>query len=1288
MKRYIALCSILLVCWLHAEVKISQPNAQQMQVHYTIPSYEIVQQGDYSLIKVSGMEHSTQAGEVDLPRTAIQVAVPANGQVQVSIQSQQTVSKTLSNSLIPVARTVHGKKVNEYLYEPNKQYIQTRPANPIKVNEPQTFRNVRFVTVEIAPFQYNAQTKELLTYTDITLQIDISGKFDPTPKAIDELSSTFLSTMANAPHAGYNFERKETPTNYINFAKAPRWIKLEINKDGIYALTYNQLTNLSLQTVSPQSIRMFSTGSLAMSTFYSNAGNPIEEIPLLIEGGEDGRFDEGDKIIFFAQNRDGVGKNNSIIDQLNYNSYSGTGVYWLAIGGSYPSAPLRINTLSSTVGSVVRTNTPATLRVESEKLKRVQEGVDWYSSLLAGSYTASYHYDATLTNVDAITDTTLKQTFQIGMREEYNKNGSSKTHRYTVDVNSKRIINQLTWYGDAYFTGVKMGNFLVSGTNGIDLTIHRSGNDNIFLDYYQLSYYQKLIKEANTALTIKVRESDNAIPVTYQISNLEGTTKVFKVTTFKTVEQVPLVATSSRDRATYSGSFSATGSSITKYLVVGPSDYLSVSAAQEVSPVDLTKVLTGVEAIIITPTEFASQAETLKQYYQGKLNKVVAVINYNDIFNQFNCGMHDPSAIRNYIRYVWQSDAGRSLATITLLGSGTYDWRNFSGSAQAKNRFPIFQKSYSADSGMVSDDYYVMLSQSSYPELAIGRYPAKTTDQLDFMITRMKQYTESPLTGWWKNTMLMMADDEFNGTTTGEYYHSTELENTSQQVNRSVLVDKIFALEYAYDSFQNKPEARADLINAINEGRLVWYYSGHGSYDQLGSEDYFRGAIDIPLLTNQRALPLFIAASCDVGELDAFSFDCLAEKLVYATNGGAIASFAATRLSNGTSNSQLINYLFEKAINLRLPIGESVQLAKVLSLSNGNDETYILFGDPLLSIVPPERADSIEILPSQTTYQARQTLQFRGTFSQAVNGTADVRVLDSDPIKQMKNGSSYTHDGQSIYRINADVINGAIAGRFIVPDDIVGGTTGRAIALYTDQESGKELTTYIADVQFRGHDYVADNPDAPAIKIWLDEESFQDGSAVSQNPTLYATVADSNGINILGKAGHKIIAVIDNATQTFDLTDAFNYDSGSYTTGKIVKTLDGLTEGSHRLQMLVYDNFNRPSMAEISFVVTKSASVAIKDLLPYPNPMKKDGYITFSLSSASDVTITFYTMTGRKIRTIKQNGLSAGYQQIYWDGKDQDGDRLANNTYFFKVKAKSLKTGKSAEKTERVIIFN
>ena len=70
-----------------------------------------------------------------------------------------------------------------------------------------------------------------------------------------------------------------------------------------------------------------------------------------------------------------------------------------------------------------------------------------------------------------------------------------------------------------------------------------------------------------------------------------------------------------------------------------------------------------------------------------------------------------------------------------------------------------------------------------------------------------------------------------------------------------------------------------------------------------------------------------------------------------------------------------------------------------------------------------------------------------------------------------------------------------------------------------------------------------------------------------------------------------------------------------------------------------------------------------------------------------DEKISIYTIKGKKIKTITVTA-AKGYNQIPWDGKDADGDYLANNTYFIKITAKALSGNGKAEKTEKLVIYH
>ena len=55
-----------------------------------------------------------------------------------------------------------------------------------------------------------------------------------------------------------------------------------------------------------------------------------------------------------------------------------------------------------------------------------------------------------------------------------------------------------------------------------------------------------------------------------------------------------------------------------------------------------------------------------------------------------------------------------------------------------------------------------------------------------------------------------------------------------------------------------------------------------------------------------------------------------------------------------------------------------------------------------------------------------------------------------------------------------------------------------------------------------------------------------------------------------------------------------------------------------------------------------------------------------------DIRIDIYSIDGIKIHTILSNIIDAddsGFIQIFWDGRDKNGYKIANGTYFYHLKA-------------------
>ncbi|HNQ43305.1 MAG TPA: T9SS type A sorting domain-containing protein, partial [Candidatus Cloacimonadota bacterium] len=281
--------------------------------------------------------------------------------------------------------------------------------------------------------------------------------------------------------------------------------------------------------------------------------------------------------------------------------------------------------------------------------------------------------------------------------------------------------------------------------------------------------------------------------------------------------------------------------------------------------------------------------------------------------------------------------------------------------------------------------------------------------------------------------------------------------------------------------------------------------------------------------------------------------------------------------------------------------------------------------------------------------------------------------------------NALSQKGAQLFRGKISIDNSAYSGSFFIPDDIVSGASGTIIAYTWDDATKQDFLSYYYPLNLSDEAVAVTNSKGPDIQIYIGSYDFREGDIVGNSPILYAKISDEHGINVTGSAGHNILLVLDNSLQPIPVTQYFRYDKDSYTSGILEYPLQNLSEGQHTLQIVAFDNFNKPEVANTTFVVRKSGAISLENLLVYPNPLKTNAQITFIISQPADITLDVFTMSGKRIRRIVTPAVQ-GFNQIPFDGKDDFGARLANNTYFIRIKAKTT-DGKSIEKLERLVIY-
>ncbi len=81
----------------------------------------------------------------------------------------------------------------------------------------------------------------------------------------------------------------------------------------------------------------------------------------------------------------------------------------------------------------------------------------------------------------------------------------------------------------------------------------------------------------------------------------------------------------------------------------------------------------------------------------------------------------------------------------------------------------------------------------------------------------------------------------------------------------------------------------------------------------------------------------------------------------------------------------------------------------------------------------------------------------------------------------------------------------------------------------------------------------------------------------------------------------------------------------------------------------------------------------------YPNPFAANDAstaISFQLPAASEVRIAIYSINGQLVRQLANAKFASGTHQVFWDGNDDSGRRVANGNYFYRLTAGALRMTK------------
>jgi hypothetical protein len=661
-------------------------------------------------------------------------------------------------------------------------------------------------------------------------------------------------------------------------------VKIFVNHEGWYRVTQAELLAVGLiPNTDPRNLQLYVDG---------------QPQPISVIGESDGKLDPADAVEFY-----GVGLDSPQTD---------TRVYWLATGAT---PGLRITSVPSAAPPTAGGNFPFAVERRDRTI--------YFSGLLNGE--VENFFGAVIVSQpvnQALTVPHLDAAATGGTLEVALQGVTFVTHQINVTLNGVPL-------GSVVFSGQAAGlatlavppGVLQQGANQVTLA-GSGGGDVSLVDHLRLTYNHtymadndllKLTAAANQQLTIGGFSAN--------------TIRMFDITNPAAVQEV--IGQVQQQGASYSVSLLVPGAGPRTLLAVAGGQ---IGPAKQVAanlPSSWSKTSHGADLLIITPRDFFSAVEPLRvaRLSQGLS---VAVVDIEDIYDEFSFGQKTPQAIKDFVAFAhnsWKKGA----RYVLFVGDACYDPKNYLGFGDfdlvpTKLIDTVFMEAS-------SDDWFADFNGDGVPELAVGRLPVRTGEEAERLIAKILGYDESNP----PDEMLLVADanDEYN------------FEGASAELH-SLVPGDVRAVDLNRGQMSDAA-SKAALLDAIARGQRFVNYTGHGNVNQwhgnlLTNEDAVA-------LDNADHLPVFLMMTCLNGYFNDPSLDSLAEKLLMNPRGGAVAVWASSgqTLPGGqwVVNQEMYRQMFS-APQVRL--GDAARAAKVATTDIDVRQTWILFGDPTMRL--------------------------------------------------------------------------------------------------------------------------------------------------------------------------------------------------------------------------------------------------------------------------------------------------------------------------------------------------
>jgi hypothetical protein len=315
------------------------------------------------------------------------------------------------------------------------------------------------------------------------------------------------------------------------------------------------------------------------------------------------------------------------------------------------------------------------------------------------------------------------------------------------------------------------------------------------------------------------------------------------------------------------------------------------------------------------------------------------VIDVEDLYDEFSFGEKTPYAIRDFLRTAAGDAQGRYAV---LVGDATYDPRNYEGGG-AGDLVPT-KLVPTAKLKTASDSWFGVTSTGDIPSVPVGRIAVRTSEDAARAVARIIEWESSAGAGApWRQKVLHLAD-----TADAPEVNPVAFESVIDGL--SAFVPAPLQVSNVATGPMSVGQARSRVTEEMNAGQLLVTWIGHGSQANWSKRSIFTNT-EAAGLVNGAKLPIVVSLSCLGGFFIDGTADSLAEVLQKNPNGGAIASWASSSLTEPFGQEQLGAAAYSALFSTG-PTRLGDAFVSGLAAANDPDvrKTWVLFGDPALKV--------------------------------------------------------------------------------------------------------------------------------------------------------------------------------------------------------------------------------------------------------------------------------------------------------------------------------------------------